>query len=185
MIKRLNESTGSEFIEPVNADDLIRELAELSMNWDKEHGYGCDYDIYLYIDENGVGELYEYPNAGGNSWLDDDHYTVTRFKYVPTDWSDCFQEISDIADALGMTREQLLADTLRYHMEQDPEWYEDYTPDDMEYRDVRDFVNAEFIDEIEAVYQECVDDQYAEYMEQAQNTWYDFVAHQRGDERYW
>jgi len=69
--------------------DFVREQA-------KNH-YGVQYqeDLYAYIEDNQV-TFYIFTNVGGNSWLDDDHFTLWRFK---PDYSDIYSDFrSDFAD---------------------------------------------------------------------------------------
>ena len=35
-------------------------------------------DVYLYIDDDGNGTIDTFTNVGGNSWLNDDHFTIYR-----------------------------------------------------------------------------------------------------------
>ena len=62
-------------IELKNEDAVIELIAEAMM----EHDVSCckyQEDVYLYIDDSGIGSISIFPNVGGNSWLDDDHITV-------------------------------------------------------------------------------------------------------------
>lgn len=58
-----------------NYDEIHDELVEMMIDLDVDQ---CEFeiDIYLYIDDEGNGELYQFENPGGNSWLDDDHITL-------------------------------------------------------------------------------------------------------------
>lgn len=58
-----------------NRDAVIDMIAEEMRDLDMK---ALDYqvDIYLYIDEEGLGTVETFSNPGGNSWLDDDHITV-------------------------------------------------------------------------------------------------------------
>ena len=58
-----------------NYDAIHDELVEIMIDLDADE---CEFqiDIYLYIDDEGNGKLYQFANPGGNSWLDDDHITL-------------------------------------------------------------------------------------------------------------
>lgn len=62
-------------LELKNRDEVVDMIAETMRELDKD---ACDFqiDIYLYIDEDGNGEIETFSNPGGNSWRDDDHITV-------------------------------------------------------------------------------------------------------------
>lgn len=86
-----------------NRDKVIDMIAETMRELDKD---ACDFqiDIYLYIDEDGNGEIETFSNPGGNSWRDDDHITVysdgphyddyfeTEIDGEPKDWDDLSDE---------------------------------------------------------------------------------------------
>lgn len=58
-----------------NRDEVVDKIAEIIAN----HRFTApDYqvDIYLYVDNGSNGRVSTFVNVGGNSWLDDDHYTV-------------------------------------------------------------------------------------------------------------
>ncbi len=82
-----------------NYDELIPQIARMMLDHDKDHT-SYQEDIYLYVDADGNGSLKLFQNAGGNSRIDDDHFTVCILPERYTDWTDTFQEISCIADAL-------------------------------------------------------------------------------------
>lgn len=92
VIKRLNEVEGKQsYIKELirkdikeekmkeiiltNEDEIREELTDMIMELDKARRQHHT-DIYLYIDEEGKGKLHEFENPGGNSWIDDDHYTL-------------------------------------------------------------------------------------------------------------
>lgn len=59
----------------VNREEVIDKIAEILA----DHEFSApnyQVDIYLYVDNAGKGEVDTFVNVGGNSWLDDDHYTV-------------------------------------------------------------------------------------------------------------
>lgn len=63
-------------MEIINRAEIINELAEMIMQFDKERSDYCT-DVYLYYDaENKTARLHLFGNPGGQSWIDDDHYTI-------------------------------------------------------------------------------------------------------------
>ena len=82
-----------------NEDEIISQLEEILKKNDIEMPQYQE-DIYLYIDENGIGTLETFTNVGGNSWLNDDHYTVYSMPQHYEAIIDTFQSIDEIADAI-------------------------------------------------------------------------------------
>lgn len=58
-----------------NREDVIDMIAGEMRGLDMQ-ALDFQVDIYLYIDEDGVGMVDTFSNPGGNSWRDDDHITV-------------------------------------------------------------------------------------------------------------
>lgn len=87
-----------------NYDELIPQIARMMLEHDKAHTCYQE-DIYLYVDENGTGTLKLFQNVGGNSWLDDDHYTLHCLpeRYAAED--QCFED--DFADYVDAATEIL------------------------------------------------------------------------------
>lgn len=58
-----------------NYNEVVENLAKMLKQFDiDENQYQTD--VYMYVDENGNATLDTFTNVGGNSWLDDDHYTI-------------------------------------------------------------------------------------------------------------
>jgi len=91
-----------------NIQEITDELVEFLKQFDKELN-GYDTDVYLYYDEDtNTAELDTFVNPGGNSWLDDDHYTIYTDKQhydSLIDWYD--GDLMFIADILDKTVEEL------------------------------------------------------------------------------
>lgn len=104
-----------------NRTEVVDKLADILQQFDLEH---TDYqeDVYLYLDEDGNGTLTVYENPGGNSWLNDKHYTIYRKpsccsgKINPEEY---WTTIKDFADVLGMTEESLIQEAAEYFEEDD------------------------------------------------------------------
>lgn len=119
-------------------------------------------DLYLYIDDKGEGELYEFANVGGNSWLDDDHITIWTDKEHFDDEYDYCTEISEFADALEIKEEELITcckewKAHRYDMDID-----EIEDSDITWTDVRDMIKA--TDELDEKYHEWVVEYVRDYL---------------------
>lgn len=68
MLKNIDDIT--------NLDEIREKLEEMLINFDVElNNYHTD--IYLYFDEEtGKATLSLFENPGGNSWINDDHFTI-------------------------------------------------------------------------------------------------------------
>lgn len=144
-----------------NYDELIPQIARMMLDHDKDHT-SYQEDIYLYVDSDGNGSLELFQNVGGNSWLDDDHYTVCSLPERYTDWTDTFQDIDSVADALGWTVE-----TLR---ERAAAWVSEkfYTCDsaDVDFHVVNEFINA---------HAPLLDKMYEADVQQFEDAFFDYV----------
>lgn len=166
MIKLINEKNERifNFYDLKNADALRDEFINMLINFDKRaNPYNTD--VYLYVDEDtNTGELYEFVNVGGNSWLDDDHYTLYTDKQHNEDVFDFFTEESEIADALNMTLDDLKKEALVALDMQD-----DYWIDEIGYSEIRQYVkdNEEYMDILLDAYDDAIDDMYPDYAEKA------------------
>ena len=98
-----------------NFDEINEELIELLKQFDKERNE-YDTDVYLYYDEDtNTAKLDTFVNPGGNSWLDDDHYTIYTDKQHYDSFMDWYGgEISVISDVLNVSEEQLYQETANY-----------------------------------------------------------------------
>ena len=62
-----------------NYDQIIEEFMSMLARLDAERN-AYQTDIYLYLDDEGNGTLYEFLNVGGNSWLNDAHILLYEDK---------------------------------------------------------------------------------------------------------
>ena len=59
-----------------NREEIVEQLAEMLVSFAKARNL-YQTDVYLYYDEaTCTASLDKYENVGGNSWLDDGHYTI-------------------------------------------------------------------------------------------------------------
>lgn len=150
-----------------NYDELIPQIARLMMDHDKAHT-GYQEDIYLYVDEDGTGTLELFQNVGGNSWLSDDHYTLHCMKECYTDWTDTFQEVAYIADALGWKLDVLKERVAAWRSE-----HGEYTvADDVDFSDVRDFIEEHqpLLDKMYEAEDQCFEEAFSDYVDAATET---------------
>lgn len=149
-----------------NYDDLVVELTGILIEHDRDH-YTYQRDVYLY-DRDGVGELYVFTNVGGNSWLNDDHYTLVCLPQTNTDWTDTFQEISEIANVLGWSKYSLISRVYAWKCETVP-GFADYTESGIEYLEVREFITAHepLLDQIHKAEREVFDEFRSDYNQKA------------------
>lgn len=149
-----------------NMNEVLESIVTMMMQHDKDHTRYQE-DIYLYMQEDGTASVKLFANVGGNSWIDDDHYTVARLHEAYGDWSDCFTTICDIADAIGWSKQTLLEHAAAWYSET----YDDPADaSDMSYGDVRDFIKAHepLQDQITAAEADELENHRSEYAERAQ-----------------
>lgn len=147
-----------------NRVEIVRQLAELLRKFDVELN-PYDTDVYLYYNsESQTAELDTFTNPGGNSWLDDDHYTIYTDRQHPDKAIDTFQSVEEIAEAIGKTKEEILEGTKKY-LDLDDEEYEDWLNSSTFniWSDVADFVNCYYSEEIKEAYERCLNDLNIEY----------------------
>lgn len=97
-----------------NREAIVEELAEMLKKFDMQlNEYQTD--VYLYYDEEEqTAELDTFTNVGGNSWLNDDHYTIYSDKEHFESYFDIFEETSDFASAVGIPEKELIAKAAKY-----------------------------------------------------------------------
>lgn len=145
-----------------NSYEIFSEFVEILKKFDKElNQYNTD--VYIYVDENNNGRLYEFVNVGGNSWLNDEHYVLYTDKQHYNSYIDWFSSEYEIAYALGMTVDDLIKDVL-YHIG-DP----DLEPEDVTYNNVVEYVanNEEYEDKLYDAYCDYIDEVTSDYEDKA------------------
>ena len=142
-----------------NRQDIINELTEMLMNYDKELNHNYQTDVYCYIDEDGNATLDEFINVGGNSWRDDDHYVVYTDKEHYEDEFDVLgiHNINDISSIIDIDRDELIKETRKYEEIDEDE--------DVDYFDVYHYVknNNDYMNAIHNAYYDYVEDGRADY----------------------
>lgn len=123
-----------------NAQELKDELKETLIRFMIDINT-YDTDVYLYIDEESMtGELYEFLNVVGNSWLDDDHITIYTDHQHNEGFYDDFNNIDELAESVGMSTAELMIKALERLRSLD-EWYDDYEVDDITMQHVIDLID--------------------------------------------
>ena len=149
-----------------NREEIVEQLTEILMGFAKDlNRYQTD--VYLYYDEESqTAKLDTFVNVGGNSWLDDDHYTIYRDHEHYDDWTDCYTEVSDFVLGLDMVWKALEAETKDY-LDLDEDEKEDYN---VEYFEVRDYIKSreDYRDKLIQVYESYIDETRPEYVEEAE-----------------
>lgn len=126
-----------------NRDEIRSELANILKRLDKElNRYQTD--IYAYLDDEGNAELHEFTNVGGNSWLADEHYIIHRDRERFDDPIDFFRTEEEIADAIGITTEELINQAAeRYN----------YAPADVDFIAIYGYAKWHYADKIREVFE--------------------------------
>lgn len=153
-----------------NREEVIEQLTEILMDFDKD----CKQyqtDVYLYFDrDTNTATLDTFVNVGGNSWLDDDHYTIYCDREHHEDWSDYYCNNGDFAWGLDMSVDDFDKEVMAYlinigDVDEDEaddyniEWYDGYR-----YVTSRD----DYKDKLISAYEDSIDERRAEYAEQAE-----------------
>lgn len=114
-----------------NGAELRRRLIDrLRENEIEERPYQID--LYLYLNDDGIAELEDFTNIGGNSWLNDDHYTLCVFReHLDKGYFRDNPEISDLAAAIGMEEDELIGITAKHY---------DLDTENVRYGDVQHFI---------------------------------------------
>jgi hypothetical protein len=176
MVRGLNESNDSRiqissFWDLRNADALRNEIIEKLKKFDKDMNQ-YQTDVYLYVQDDMTGELYDFVNVGGNSWLNDDHYFLFADHQHYGDWTDYWQTEGEIADALSMTLDDLKQEVLDNWNDQD------YDLDDVGFSDITEYINFkrdDYLDTLYQIYYDAVDNDFeSEYSDETDKIIEDF-----------
>lgn len=167
-MKRGRRIMGSSEIR--NRYQIVEELADMLKQFDKDlNRYQTD--VYLYYDPaKKTAELDTFTNVGGNSWLNDDHYTIysdPQHQNGDDPYYDGYDE-RQLANMLDMTEDdlrQVVADSLGYTGIDG-----DYGPEDVDFREILDFIdhNDDYRQVFIDAYEDSLDDYNAEYRDNAE-----------------
>jgi hypothetical protein len=190
MVKLIREDAHGKltsFWDLRNADELYDEIIDKLKQFDKDENQ-YDTDVYLYVDDNMVGELYDFTNVGGNSWLDDDHYVLwTDKQRYDTGWSHYFTNEYEIADALGIPLDQLKQEVLD-NMNREYDEKDWYTVDDIGYQDIYEYitdVRTDYGDTLEEIRCDAIDNDFnGEYDDRRKEIIREFDEYLNYDDEY-
>lgn len=146
-----------------NREELVNELAEMLMQFDKDcNSYQTD--VYFYYDNrNQTGKLDTFVNVGGNSWIDDDHMTVyTDGEHYDDGAYSWIQNEYEMADILGIDIEQLIQEAKKAYGYEDDE--------EIPYNEIERYAKSveEYNDALWEAYHESIEDYASEYGEKAE-----------------
>jgi len=150
-----------------NRKEIVEQLTNLLIDFAKS----CNQyqtDVYLYYnEETKTAELDTFVNVGGNSWLNDDHYTVYYDTEHREDWSDFYCNRGDFAWGLDMSVEDFDKEVLDF-LDLDDDEKDDY---EIEWYDELRYVTSrdDYRDKLISVYEDSIEEHRAEYAEQAED----------------
>lgn len=151
-------------MEIANKSEIVNELAEMMMQFDKERRRYCT-DVYLYYDaENKTARLSLFENPGGQSWIDDDHITIyTDNEHFNTafEFFDEEQEVNELAECIGISVEEMRNAIANEY---------DLTNYKLTYDDAKKWIEgiSEYMDKISESYDLCIDNLADQYIATAQ-----------------
>lgn len=143
-----------------NRAEIVEQLAEMLKNFDRKLNQ-YQTDVYMYIDEEGTATLDTFVNVGGNSWLNDDHYTIYCDREHNETIIDIWTTIGALAGALDIEYDTLIKAVSKYY---------DIDTEDVRWYEVSDYVNdhEELFEKLEETYGNYLDELTSEYMERAE-----------------
>ena len=151
-----------------NREEIIEQLTDMLIQFDKD-ARPYQTDVYLYYNaENQTAELDTFVNVGGNSWLNDEHYTLYCDKEHYFGVYDYFQSENELADALEIPMQQLAKETSEYMGENFDNSYSDYRA----YIDTK----PEYVEKLQTAYNEAIDDLRPDYAAKAEQIMSDFES---------
>ena len=143
-----------------NREAIVAKLAEMLKKFDLElNRYNTD--VYLYYDKaEKTAELDTFVNPSGRSWLDDDHDTIYTDYEHHTTYFDGFDNLGDLADAVGTRKEELIKKAAKYA---------DIDVEDVDYHEVARFIKSDdnLMEKLHEAYKICLDELEDNYDERA------------------
>ena len=143
-----------------NRAEIVAELAKMLREFDLELN-PYDTDVYLYYDKaEKTAELDTFVNPSGRSWLDDDHDTIYTDYEHHTTYFDGFDNLGDLADAVGTRKEELIKKAAKYA---------DIDVEDVDYHEVARFIKSDdnLMEKLHEAYKICLDELEDNYDERA------------------
>lgn len=143
-----------------NRAEIVAELAKMLREFDLALN-PYDTDVYLYYDKaEKTAELDTFVNPSGSSWIDDDHDTIYTDYEHHTTYFDGFDNLGDLADAVGIRKEELIKKTAKYA---------DIDVQDVDYHEVARFIKSDdnLMEKLHEAYKICLDELEDNYDERA------------------
>lgn len=143
-----------------NRAEIVAELAKMLREFDLALN-PYDTDVYLYYDKaEKTAELDTFINPSGSSWIDDDHDTTYTDYEHHTTYFDGFDNLGDLADAVGIRKEELIKKTAKYA---------DIDVEDVDYHEVARFIKSDdnLMEKLHEAYKICLDELEDNYDERA------------------
>ena len=143
-----------------NRAEIVAELAKMLREFDLALN-PYDTDVYLYYDKaEKTAEVDTFVNPSGRSWLDDDHDTIYTDYEHHTTYFDGFDNLGDLADAVGIRKEELIKKAAKYA---------DIDVEDVDYHEVARFIKSDdnLMEKLHEAYKICLDELEDNYDERA------------------
>lgn len=155
-----------------NRKEVVEKLTEMLVDFAKAmRNYQTD--VYLYYNtEEQTAELDTFVNVGGNSWLNDDHYTIYRDTQWNEDIFDSYDNEGDLLAAATNYDEKKSSGIMDEITKQIAEELEiDIEDVVISYFDIRDYIknDDELMENLSNAHSDLIDDMRPEYAEQAEN----------------
>lgn len=150
-------------MEIMNRKAVIEQLTEILMQFDKD----CNQhqtDVYLYIKEDQTAKLDTFINVGGNSWINDEHYTIYSDKEHYDDgvfgW---IQDKREFAEILEIPQEQLDSEVRKFYKANDN--------DGISYSEYEQYLkhNDSYMEKLKSAYDDTIEEQRPDYAKTAED----------------
>lgn len=154
-----------------NRETIIEQLQDMLIQFAKDMNE-YQTDVYLYYnEEEQMAELDTFVNVGGNSWRNDEHYTIYSDKQHFENVMECFDELEDVLSAAsGYDKEkeqEIRRDIIKHVAEIDGvDISEAYVTD----IDIKDYIkhNDELFENVCNAYNDYVDETASDYYAEAE-----------------
>lgn len=149
-----------------NREEIIEQLTDMLIQFDKDLA-SYQTDVYLYYNkEEQTATLDTFVNVGGNSWLDDDHYTIYCDREHYEDIFDWYNNVQELAEYSGISVEQLRSEVIAYY-ELDEEAAAEY---DLAFDDAQKYLKKKdnYMEKLTAAYRDGLDEMRSDYTTKAE-----------------
>jgi len=140
----------------INHSEVLDALTEQLTDFERENN-SYQTDVYIYI-EDGKGTIDTFTNVGGNSWLDDDHFTIytdtqhnaSIYELISSDsWKWAVDELAEYMEKPELEKE--IIEALTVEMD-DEDKAEIKSVNDLEWHEVRDYLEENYDSEVSDYY---------------------------------